>query len=177
MTLVAALPAIPRPTIKVSRGKPLSLRAVLGRAWLCGMALALAPTEFGVIAIFITLFYGTEGWDGAAFALTLFNCTFADAHLLFPNGINRVSSLNVAIICLSVKIVGLSLVGMTTMLRVAKIGVSLAGTGSSLVFPALGVVTVKAVSQQNQRATLVTYTVFMDLSSGVTEPLAGLVMS
>ncbi|CAM7919131.1 major Facilitator Superfamily protein [Escherichia coli 1-392-07_S3_C1] len=59
----------------------------------------------------------------------------------------------------------------------AKIGVLLAGAGFSLVFPALGVVAVKAVPQQNQGAALATYTVFMDLSLGVTGPLAGLVMS
>ncbi len=35
-------------------------------------------------------------------------------------------------------------------------------------FPALGVVAVKAVPQQNQGAALATYTVFMDLSLGVT---------
>lgn len=44
----------------------------------------------------------------------------------------------------------------------AKIGVLLAGAGFSLVFPALGVVAVKAVPQQNQGAALATYTVFMD---------------
>ncbi|ENB0480513.1 MFS transporter [Escherichia coli] len=53
------------------------------------------------------------------------------------------------------------------------IGQSFAGTGSTL----WGVVAVKAVPQQNQGAALATYTVFMDLSLGVTGPLAGLVMS
>ncbi|VFT74256.1 transporter [Klebsiella aerogenes] len=40
------------------------------------MALALASAGFGVIATFITLFYDAKGWDGAAFALTLFSCAF-----------------------------------------------------------------------------------------------------
>ncbi|MEL2686764.1 MFS transporter [Escherichia coli] len=85
--------------------------------------------------------------------------------------------LNVAMICFSVEIIGLLLVGVATMPWMAKIGVLLAGAGFSLVFPALGVVAVKAVPQQNQGAALATYTVFMDLSLGVTGPLAGLVMS
>ncbi|SUX82874.1 major facilitator superfamily protein [Citrobacter koseri] len=38
-------------------------------------------------------------------------------------------------------------------------------------------VAVKAVPQQNQGAALATYTVFMDLSLGVTGPLAGLLMT
>lgn len=53
-------------------------------------------------------------------------------------------------ICFSVEIVGLLLVGMASMPWMAKIGVLLAGAGFSLVFPALGVVAVKAVPQQNQ---------------------------
>ncbi len=69
--------AIPRPTVKASKGKPLPFRAVLGRVWLYGMALALASAGFGVIATFITLFYDAKGWDGAAFALTLFSCALS----------------------------------------------------------------------------------------------------
>ena len=176
VALLAILLALPRPAVKASKGKPLPFRAVLGRVWLYGMALALASAGFGVIATFITLFYDAKGWDGAAFALTLFSCTFVGTRLLFPNGINRLGGLN-AMICFSVEIVGLLLVGMASMPWMAKSGVLLAGAGFSLVFPALGVVAVKAVPQQNQGAALATYTVFMDLSLGVTGPLAGLVMT
>lgn len=177
VALLAILLALPRPAVKASKGKPLPFRAVLGCVWLYGMALALASAGFGVIATFITLFYDAKGWDGAAFALTLFSCTFVGTRLLFPNGINRLGGLNVAMVCFSVEIVGLLLVGMASMPWMAKSGVLLAGAGFSLVFPALGVVAVKAVPQQNQGAALATYTVFMDLSLGVTGPLAGLVMT
>ncbi|MFP1455567.1 MFS transporter [Escherichia coli] len=46
VALVAILLAIPRPTVKASKGKPLPFRAVLGRVWLYGMALALASAGF-----------------------------------------------------------------------------------------------------------------------------------
>ena len=115
VALVAILLALPRPTVKASKGKPLPFRAVLGRVWLYGMALALASAGFGVIATFITLFYDAKGWDGAAFALTLFSCAFVGTRLLFPNGINRIGGLNVAMICFSVEIIGLLLVGVATM--------------------------------------------------------------
>ncbi|AKL07509.1 TPA: MFS transporter [Klebsiella oxytoca] len=154
-----------------------ALVAVLGRVWLYGMALALASAGFGVIATFITLFYDAKGWDGAAFALTLFSCAFVGTRLLFPNGINRLGGLNVAMICFVVEIIGLLLVGLAETPLMAKIGTFFAGAGFSLVFPALGVVAVKAVPQHNQGSALATYTVFMDLSLGITGPLAGLLMA
>lgn len=175
VALLAILLALPRPSVKANKGKPLPFRAVLGRVWLYGMALALASAGFGVIATFITLFYDAKGWDGAAFALTLFSVAFVGTRLLFPNGINRLGGLNVAMICFGVEIIGLLLVGTAAMPWMAKIGVLLTGMGFSLVFPALGVVAVKAVPPQNQGAALATYTVFMDMSLGVTGPLAGLV--
>lgn len=136
-----------------------------------------ASAGFGVIATFITLFYDAKGWDGAAFALTLFSCAFVGARLLFPNAINRLGGLNVAMLCFIVEIIGLLLVGFADTPLLAKIGTFLTGAGFSLVFPALGVVAVKAVPQHNQGSALATYTVFIDLSLGVTGPLAGLLMA
>ena len=177
VALVAVLCALPRGAVKAGKGKAMSFRVVLGRVWLYGMALALASAGFGVIATFITLFYDAKGWDGAAFALTLFSCAFVGTRLLFPNGINRLGGLNVAMVCFVVEIIGLLLVGLAETPLMAKIGTFFAGAGFSLVFPALGVVAVKAVPQQNQGAALATYTVFMDLSLGITGPLAGLLMA
>jgi len=145
VALLAILFALPRPKVKASKGKPMPFRAVLGRVWPYGMALALGSAGFGVIATFITLFYADKGWDGAAFALTLFSSAFVGTRLLFPNGINRLGGLNVAIICFSVEIVGLLLTGIADAPWMARIGVFLAGAGFSLVFPALGVVAVKGV--------------------------------
>ncbi|WMY74499.1 MFS transporter [Buttiauxella selenatireducens] len=177
VALVAVLLALPRPAVKASKSKPLPFRAVLGRVWPYGMALALASAGFGVIATFITLFYEAKGWNGAAFALTLFSCAFVGTRLLFPNGINRFGGLNVAMICFSVEIIGLLLVGFAVDPWMAKTGTFLTGAGFSLVFPALGVVAVKRVPQQNQGSALATYTVFMDLSLGITGPLAGFMMA
>ena len=177
VALVAVLCALPRAAVKAGKGKAMSFRVVLGRVWLYGMALALASAGFGVIATFITLFYDAKGWDGAAFALTLFSCAFVGTRLLFPNGINRLGGLNVAMVCFVVEIIGLLLVGLAETPLMAKIGTFFAGAGFSLVFPALGVVAVKAVPQQNQGSALATYTVFMDLSLGITGPLAGLLMA
>lgn len=177
VALAAVLCALPRAAVKAARRKVMSFRAVLGRVWPYGAALALGSAGFGVIATFITLFYAAKGWDGAAFALTLFSVAFVGTRLLFPNGINRLGGLNVAMICFAIEMAGLVLVGIADAPLLAKIGTLLTGAGFSLVFPALGVVAVKSVPPHNQGAALATYTVFMDMSLGITGPLAGLLMA
>jgi len=177
IALLAVLMALPRPAVKSAKGRPLPFRAVLGKVWRFGMILAMGSAGFGVIATFITLFYQDKGWDGAAWALTLFSGAFVGTRLLFPNAINRHGGLMVAAVCFAVEAIGLFLVWGATDPWMAKLGALLTGAGFSLVFPAIGVVAVKAVPAQNQGSALATYTAFMDLSLGITGPLAGLVMS
>lgn len=177
IALLAILMALPRPAVKSGKGRPLPFRAVLGKVWRFGIILAMGSAGFGVIATFITLFYQDKGWDGAAWALTLFSGAFVGTRLLFPNAINRHGGLLVAAVCFAVEAAGLFLVWGAAEPWMAKLGALLTGAGFSLVFPAIGVVAVKAVPPQNQGSALATYTAFMDLSLGITGPLAGLVMS
>ena len=175
--VVGIVCAVPRPAVKASRARPLPFRAVLGKIAGFGAILAMGSAGFGVIATFITLFYQDKGWEGAAFALSLFSGAFVGARLLFPNAINRHGGLRVASICLAVEAAGLFLVAAAGDPWMAKAGAFLTGAGFSLVFPALGVVAVKVVPQQNQGSALATYTAFMDLSLGITGPLAGFIMT
>jgi len=97
--------------------------------------------------------------------------------LLFPDAINKWGGLRVASVCFAIEAAGLFLVAGAADPWMAKLGAFLTGAGFSLVFPAIGVVAVKAVPQQNQGSALATYTAFMDLALGITGPLAGLIMS
>ena len=169
--------ALPRAPVKGSKAKPLPFRDVLGKIYGFGLILAMGSAGFGVIATFITLFYQDKGWDGAAFALTMFSAAFVGTRLLFPNAINKLGGLQVASICFVVEAVGLFLVAGSFDPWMAKMGAFLTGAGFSLVFPAIGVVAVKVVPQQNQGSALATYTAFMDLSLGITGPIAGFIMS
>ncbi len=93
-------------------------------------------------------------------ALTLFSVAFVGTRLLFPNGINRLGGLNVAMICFGVEIIGLLLVGTAAMPWMAKIGVlPITGMGL-LVFPALGVVAVAPCRRRTVARRWATYTVF-----------------
>lgn len=175
--LLAIALALPRAPVKGSKAKPLPFRDVLGKIYGFGLILAMGSAGFGVIATFITLFYQDKGWDGAAFALTMFSAAFVGTRLLFPNSINKLGGLRVASICFAVEAVGLFLVAGSFDPWMAKMGAFLTGAGFSLVFPAIGVVAVKVVPQQNQGSALATYTAFMDLSLGITGPIAGFIMS
>ncbi|MCE0492144.1 MFS transporter [Pantoea sp. Mb-10] len=177
ISLLAIGLAVPRAAVKGSKAKPLPFRAVLGKIYGFGLILAMGSAGFGVIATFITLLYREKAWEGAAFALTLFSTAFVGARLLFPNAINKRGGLQVASVCLAVEAVGLLLVAAAVDPWMAKAGAFLTGAGFSLVFPAIGVVAVKVVPQQNQGSALATYTAFMDLSLGVTGPIAGLIMN
>lgn len=168
--------ALCKPAAKTTPGRKIPFREVLGKVWMYGLVLAFASSGFGVIATFITLFYADRHWDGAALTLTLFSCAFVGVRLLFPNSINRFGGLRVALICFMVEIAGLLLVWGAVRPWMAETGALLAGAGFSLVFPALGVMAVKAVSPQNQGSALATYTIFLDLSLGVVGPLAGVMM-
>ncbi|WP_343465138.1 MFS transporter [Pantoea sp.] len=177
ISLLAIALAVPRAAVKGSKAKPLPFRAVLGKIYGFGLILAMGSAGFGVIATFITLLYREKGWDGAAFALTLFSAAFVGVRLLFPNAINKRGGLQVASVCLAIEAVGLLLVAAALDPWMAKAGAFLTGAGFSLVFPAIGVVAVKVVPQQNQGSALATYTAFMDLSLGVTGPIAGFIMN
>ncbi|MFD1800887.1 MFS transporter [Mixta tenebrionis] len=177
ITLAAMLLALPRPAVKGSKGSPLPFRAVLGKIWPFGLLLAMGSAGFGVIATFITLFYQAKGWSGAAFSLTLFSLAFVGTRLLFPGSINRRGGLQVALFCFAVEAFGLFIVWLSFSPWMANLGALLTGAGFSLVFPALGVAAVKAVPPQNQGSALATFTAFMDLSLGITGPVAGFIMS
>ena len=175
--LLAIALALPRAPVKGSKAKPIPFRDVLGKIYGFGLILAMGSAGFGVIATFITLFYQDKGWDGAAFALTLFSAAFVGTRLLFPNAINKFGGLRVASVCFAIEAAGLFLVAGSFDPWMAKMGAFLTGAGFSLVFPAIGVVAVKVVPQQNQGSALATYTAFMDLSLGITGPIAGFIMS
>ncbi|TYL41992.1 MFS transporter [Dickeya sp. ws52] len=174
---MAMLLALPRPVVKVTPGKKLPFREVLGKVWLYGVILSLASAGFGVISTFITLFYAGRQWEGAALTLSVFSCAFVGTRLLFPNVINRFGGLRVALACFLVESAGLLLIWLASHPLMAEVGAFFAGAGFSLVFPALGVVAVKAVSAQNQGSALATYTIFLDLSLGVVGPAAGIMMA
>lgn len=168
--------AFRKPPVPVVHGEHLPFRSVLGRVAPHGMGLALGGICYSVLATFITLFYASRHWNGAALCLTAFGVAFIVARLLFIQTINRFGGFPVAMVCLSVESLGLLFLWQAQSTWMAIAGAALGGFGFSLVFPAIGVEAVKRVPENNRGTALGVYTAFSDVSFFLTGPLAGAVI-
>ncbi|MDH1572699.1 MULTISPECIES: MFS transporter [Pseudomonas] len=174
---VGLLLAWPKRAAPIVSGVRMPFLRVLGKVFPHGSGLALGSIGFGTIATFITLYYASRGWANAALTLSLFGASFICARLLFGNLINRIGGFRVAIVCLSVETLGLLMLWLAPNAELALAGAALSGFGFSLVFPALGVEAVNQVSAANRGAAVGAYSLFIDLSLGITGPLVGAVAS
>jgi MFS family permease len=168
--------AICKAPVPVAPGKHMPLRHVVGRVAPYGVALALGGVGYSVLATFVTLFYASRHWNGAAFCLTAFGLAFIGARLLFIRTIDRFGGFPVSIACLSVVSAGLLLLWSTHSPWMALGAAALTGFGHSLVFPALGVEAVLRVSNESRGTALSIYTVFADVSFFMVGPIAGAVI-
>jgi MFS family permease len=173
---VSLLLASRKSPVPVSPGEHLPFADVMFRVAPHGMALALGGIGYSVLATFVTLFYASRHWDGAALCLTAFGVAFIAARLLFIQSINRAGGFPVAMACLTVESVGLLTMWRAHSPAVALTAAAITGFGFSLVFPALGVEAVKRVSLENRGSALGVFTAFADVSFFLTGPIAGAVI-
>jgi MFS family permease len=174
--VVSLVVANRKPPVPVVHGEHLPFSHVLGRVAPHGMGLALGGICYSVLATFITLFYASRNWDGAALCLTAFGLAFIVARLLFIQTINRFGGYPVGIVCLSVESIGLVLLWQSHSPFMALAGAALGGFGFSLVFPSIGVEAVKRVPENNRGTALGVYTAFADVSFFLTGPAAGAII-
>jgi len=165
-----------KPPVAVTPGEHLPFRNVMFRVAPHGMGLALSGVGYSVLATFVTLFYASRHWGGAALCLTAFGVAFIAARLLFIQVINRFGGFPVSLVCMSVESLGLLLLWRAHSPWMALTAAALTGFGFSLVFPALGVEAVKRVPAHNRGTALGVYTAFADVSFFLVGPLAGAVI-
>jgi MFS family permease len=169
--------AIKKPSSKVVIGTPIPIHRVIRAVVPFGLGLTLGSVGFGSIATFITLFYQLHHWPNAAFSLSAFGVAFVSTRLVLGHLIPRYGGAKVAILCLLVESLGLALLWKASSAQWAFLGATLAGIGFSLVFPSLGVEAVSRVNQENRGVALGLYSVFTDVSLGLTGPIGGLMAS
>jgi MFS family permease len=162
--------------VAVTPGEHLPFRSVLGRVTPHGMGLALGGVGYSALATFVTLFYATRHWNGAALCLTAFGISFISARLLFIRSIGIFGGFPVVKACLLVESLGVLLLWLSGSPWMALCAAAIAGAGYSLVFPALGVEAVDRVPLENRGTALSVYTVFADVSFFMVGPVAGAVI-
>ncbi|EPN67272.1 major facilitator superfamily transporter, partial [Pseudomonas syringae pv. actinidiae ICMP 19096] len=96
-----------KPSVPIIAGERLPYWSVFGRIAPYGLGLTLSSIGYGTLTTFITLFYLSRGWQGAAYCLSMFGVCFILARLLFIGAINRLGGYNAAILCMAVEICGL----------------------------------------------------------------------
>ncbi|EXU73476.1 MULTISPECIES: MFS transporter [Erwinia] len=168
--------ATQRPAVVVAVGQRIPFHKVFSRIWLYGLCLGLGTVGFGTIATFITLYFSSHNWQGAAFSLTLFSLGFVAMRLVFSNAIGRFGGIRVSLVSFAIESAGLLMIWQGNSPLMVDIGAFLTGSGFSLVFPALGVEAIKQVTPQNQGSALGLYSAFLDFGLGITGPLAGLLI-
>lgn len=178
LTLLSALGLLlirNKPSVPVVRGERLPFWAVFGRIAPFGASLCLASIGYGTLTTFITLYYLSRGWTGAAWCLTVFGVCFILSRLVFITAINRFGGFTAAIACMTIETLGLTLLWLAPSTGVALIGAGLTGFGLSLVYPALGVEAIKQVPNSSRGAGLSAYAVFFDLALAIAGPVMGAV--
>ncbi|OCR21585.1 MFS transporter [Pseudomonas syringae] len=173
MAIVALVIIRKKPSIPVIKGERLPFWSVFGRIAPYGVSLTLASIGYGTMTTFITLFYVSRGWEGAAYCLSVFGICFILARLLFIGAINRLGGFTSAIVCMGVETLGLVLLWISPNTGFALAGAGLTGLGLSLVYPALGVEAIKQVPISSRSAGLSAYAVFFDLALAIAGPVMG----
>jgi MFS family permease len=168
--------AMRKDPVTIEPGEHLPFAHVLGRVAPHGMGLALSGVGYSTLATFVTLFYASRHWNGAALCLTAFGVAFIVARLLFIQTINRFGGYPVGMVSLLIEAVGMILLWRAVGPWMALTGAAVGGFGISLVFPAIGVEAVQRVPENSRGSALGVYTAFADVSFFLVGPIAGAII-
>ena len=177
VSLAALVLALRLPRIPVSPSRHLPFAHIFWRVAPHGTVLALGGIGFGVLATFITLYFASLHWSGAALTLSLYGACFVVTRILFNGMITRLGGFPVALVSLFVEIFGLLLLGFARVPSAAFAAAALIGIGYSLVFPSLAVEAIRHIPVENRGTALGAYNAFIDLSLFLTGPVAGAIIS
>jgi len=162
--------------VAIEPGEHMPFAHVLGRVAAHGMGLALGGVSYSVLATFVTLFYASRQWNGAALCLTAFGAGFIAVRVLLIKTIPHFGGFQVAIASLVTEAAGMILLWQAVAPWMAMTGAAVGGLGLSLIFPAIGVEAVKRVPEFNRGTALGVYTAFSDVSFFLVGPIAGAII-
>lgn len=175
--LLALLMLAGLPAVAPSADRRTPFYKVLGAVWQPGLGLALSSVGFGVITAFIALLFAARAWGDSSLAFTSFGIAFIVARLLFAHLPDKVGGARVAMVCVVIEVLGQLLIWQAGSASWAYAGAALTGFGYSLVFPGFGVEAMRRAPPQTRGLAMGAYVAFLDISLGITSPLAGALAS
>jgi predicted MFS family arabinose efflux permease len=110
-------------------------------------------------------------------AFSAFGLAFIGARILFGHLPDKLGGARVALACVLIEAVGLLLIWGADSAAIAYLGAAFTGFGYSLAFPGFGVEAVRRAPAQNRGLAMGAYVAFLDISLGITSPLAGALAS
>ena len=146
---------------------------VLSAVWVPGLGLACSSVGFGVITAFIALLFAAKDWGNASLAFTAFGLAFIGARIFFGHLPDRIGGAKVARVCVIIEAAGQLLIWGAGSPFMAYLGAALTGFGYSLAFPGFGVEAIKRAPPQSRSLAMGAYVAFLDISLGISIPLAG----
>jgi len=170
----AALIGVPKsPPNKT--GIPVSFRRVVGIIWRPGLALGLQGVGFAGIGAFVSLYFVAEGWSGTGLTLSAFGGAFICARILCGELPDKFGGARVALAFFVIEIAGQAVLATASHMGLAMTGAALTGFGCSMIFPALGVETVKRTQPESRGTALGAFAAFQDIAYALTGPVTGTV--
>lgn len=165
----------PVPKARSLAGNPVPFRRVVGIIWRPGLALGLQGVGFAGIGAFVSLYFSTKGWSGAGLALSAFGGAFIVARAVCGKLPDRLGGIRVAVVFFCIEAAGLLVLAGAPSVALAFCGAALTGFGCSLIYPSLGVETVRLAPPAYRGTALGAYSAFQDIAAGVTGPTTGIV--
>lgn len=155
----------------------MQLRRVARAVWLPGVAMCLSTASYGVMTAFSTLLFAERGWQPTWLAFTLFAAALTAVRIALGSLTDRLGGPSVAIASVMVQAAGMAAMAIGGGLVLGLAGAILAGAGYALVYPAMGLIAIGKVEVDNRGAAIGVFSAFLDLSLGVSGPIAGLIAS
>jgi MFS family permease len=172
--LVGLAMALPVAAVAPHVGERPPFWRIIGRIWEPGLALCLAGIGSATIGAFMPLFFLHQGWAHAGLGLTCFGGAFVLVRILFGHLPDRIGAIPVALASVAIEAVGQYLLWTAFSAEMALAGAFLTGLGCSLIFPAMGIETIRRVPPHLRGTAAGGLAMFQDLAFGLTGPATGL---
>lgn len=163
-------------TARVPKEKTAKSGYIIRKIMRPGFCLALHGVGNAAISAFIVLYFASEGWGHAGFALTCFGFSFILARIFCGEIPDKAEGKGPALLFFAMEAAGLILLAMAPTVAWAFAGIAMTGFGCSLIYPSIGVELVRNVPVEVRGAAVGWFTAFQDIAFGLTGPLTGLLI-